>query len=77
MLVIGFLLELKLKIKIDLSEETIRIISTVLANCITHIRYEEDGDLTTLTQGFQNLVKAKNDFDKAIAKQKGFGSNGV
>lgn len=63
--------------KIELSEETIRIISTVLANCITHIRYEEDADLTTLTQGFQNLVKAKNDFDKAIAKQKGVGSNGV
>lgn len=77
MLVIGFLLELKLKIKIDLSEETIRIISTGLANCITHIRYEKDGDLTTLTQGFQNLVKAKNDFDKAIAKQKVFCSSGV
>ena len=49
----------------------------MLANCITHIRYEEDGNLTTLTQGFQNLVKAKNDFDKAIAKQKVFGSNGA
>ena len=59
MLVIGFLLELKLKMKIDLSEETIRIISTVLANCITHIRYEEDGDLTTLTQGLSKLSKSK------------------
>lgn len=54
--------------KIDLSEKTIRIISTVLANCITHIRYEEDGDLTTLTQVFQNLVKANEEFTLAIIK---------
>lgn len=55
--------------KIYLSEKTISVIAAVLANCIEHICYNEDGDHVTLTQDFQNLVKAKEEFVEEAVRQ--------
>ena len=53
---------------LNLKEDTVRTIWVVLGNCINYLRYNEDGDCTTLTEGFQNLVHANEEFTLAIIK---------
>lgn len=54
--------------QINLTEKSVRTIWAVLGNCINYLRYNEDGSLSTLSEGYQNLVRANEEFTMAIIK---------